>query len=55
MYLACVLGAYLLAVFWRERAALLLVNVYREKMRSGLKPKGHVVWDGDGECSLSAL
>jgi hypothetical protein len=54
VFLACVLGAYLLAVFWRERAAWLLVNVYRGKMRSGLLPEGRVVWDGDGECSLSA-
>jgi hypothetical protein len=36
VFLACVLGAYLLAVFWRERAAWLLVNVCRGKMRSGL-------------------
>jgi hypothetical protein len=36
VFLACVLGAYLLAVFWRERAAGLLVNVCRGKMRSGL-------------------
>jgi hypothetical protein len=34
--LACVLGAYLLVVFWRERAAWLLVSVCRGKMRSGL-------------------
>jgi hypothetical protein len=36
VFLACVLGVYLLAVFWRERAAWLLVNVCRGKMRSGL-------------------
>jgi hypothetical protein len=34
--LACVLGAYLLDVFRRERAAWLLVNAYLGKMRSGL-------------------
>jgi hypothetical protein len=39
VFLACVLGAYLLAVFWRERAAWLLVNVCRGKMRSGLYPR----------------
>jgi hypothetical protein len=36
VFLACVLGAYLLAVFWRERATWLPVNVCRGKMRSGL-------------------
>jgi hypothetical protein len=39
VFLACVLGAYLLDVFWRERAAWLLVNVCRGKMRSGLYPR----------------
>jgi hypothetical protein len=33
--LVCVLGAYLLDVFWRERATWLLVNVCLGKMRSG--------------------
>jgi hypothetical protein len=33
------LDAYLLDMFWRERAAWLLVNVYRGKMRSGLYPR----------------
>jgi hypothetical protein len=54
VFLACVLGAYPLAVFWRERAAWLLENVCRGKMRSGLLPEGRVVRDGDVECSLSA-
>jgi hypothetical protein len=39
VFLACVLGAYILDVFWRERAAWLLVNVCRGKMRSGLYPR----------------
>jgi hypothetical protein len=34
--LVCVLGVYLLDVFWWEQAAWLLVNVCRGKMRSGL-------------------
>jgi hypothetical protein len=52
--LACVLGASLLDVFWRERAIWLFVNACLRKIRSGLLPKGRVGWDGDGECSLSA-
>jgi hypothetical protein len=36
VFLACVLGAYLLDVFWWERAAWLPVNVCLGKMRSGL-------------------
>jgi hypothetical protein len=54
VFLVCVLVVYLLDVFWRERAAWLPVNVCLGKMRSGLLPEGRVVWDGDGECSLSA-
>jgi hypothetical protein len=53
--LACVLGAYLLDVFRREQAAWLLVNACLGKMRSGLSLERRVVWDGVGECSLSAL
>jgi hypothetical protein len=33
----------------------LLVNACLGKMRSGLLPEQRVGWDGDGECSLSAL
>jgi hypothetical protein len=55
VFLACVLGAFLLDVFWRERANWLLVNACLGKMRSGLSPERRVVWDGVGVCSLSAL
>jgi hypothetical protein len=51
----CVLGAFFLDVFWRERAFWLLVNACLRKMRSGLLPERRVGRDGDGECSLSAL
>jgi hypothetical protein len=50
----CILGVYLLDVFWRERAAWLPMNIYLGKMRSGLEPEGRAAWDGDGECSFSA-
>jgi hypothetical protein len=40
--LACVLGAFLLDGFWRERAAWLLVNACLGKMRSGLLPEPRV-------------
>jgi hypothetical protein len=52
--LACVLGAYFLDVFWRERATWLPVNACLGKMRSGLLPERRVGRDGVGECSLSA-
>jgi hypothetical protein len=55
VFLACVLGAFLLDVFWRERADWLLVNTCLRKMRSGLSPERRVVWEGVGVCSLSAL
>jgi hypothetical protein len=55
VFLACVLGAFLLEVFWRERADWILVNACLGKMRSGLSPERCVVWDGVGVCSLSAL
>jgi hypothetical protein len=41
--------------YWRERAVWLLVNAYLREMQSVLSPKWRVGWDGDGECSLSAL
>jgi hypothetical protein len=44
-----------LTCYWRERAVWLLVNAYLGGMRSGLSPERRVEWDGDGECSLSAL
>jgi hypothetical protein len=53
--LACVLGAFLLDVFWRERADRLLVNAWLGKMRSGLLPELRVGRMEIGECSLSAL
>jgi hypothetical protein len=53
--LACVLGAYFLDVFWRERAFWLLVNACLGRMWSGLLPERRVGRDGDGECSLSTL
>jgi hypothetical protein len=55
VFLACVLGAFLLDVFWRERADQLLVNACLGKMRSGLLPERCVGQLEIGECSLSAL
>jgi hypothetical protein len=55
VFLACVLGAFLLDVFWRERADRLLVNSCLWKMRSGLLPERRVGQMELGECSLSAL
>jgi hypothetical protein len=55
VFLACVLGAFLLDVFWRERADQLLVNAGLGKMRSGLLPERRVGRIELGECSLSAL
>jgi hypothetical protein len=54
VFQVCILGVYLLDVFWRERAAWLPMNIYLGKMRSGLEPEGRAAWDGDGECSFSA-
>jgi hypothetical protein len=55
VFLACVLGAFLLDVFWWERADRLLVNAYLGKMRSGLLTERRVRRMEIGECSLSAL
>jgi hypothetical protein len=55
VFLACVLGAFLLYVFWWERADRLLVNTCLWKMRSSLLPERRVRRMELGECSLSAL
>jgi hypothetical protein len=55
VFLACVLGAFLLDVLWRERADRLLVNTCLGKMRSGLLPERRVRRMEIGECSLSVL
>jgi hypothetical protein len=55
VFLACVLGAFLLDVFWWERADRLLVNACLGKMRFGLLPERRVGRMELGERSLSAL
>jgi hypothetical protein len=52
VFLACVLGAFLLDVFWRERADWLLVNAASGRFDLASHPSG-VSYGRELECARS--